>query len=153
MLRHCWVWLKLHSHWPGTDPRWHSQRWPHLKDHRGVSRVTEREEVDRRKTELTVAPPLLNFFFLFLHWLTVLPGHTSHSRGLWQTNRTDSPGGLHILPLDASLPENDKELTISTRRQIFLGELGKYEFFSWTFLNNNVKLQPSLWHETLQNDF
>lgn len=38
--------------------------------------------------------------------LTVPPGHTSHSTGLWQTDRTDSPGDPRILPRDASLPEN-----------------------------------------------
>lgn len=42
-------------------------------------------------------------------FLTVPPGHTSHNRGLWQTDRTDSLSDPHILPLDVSLPEMQKE--------------------------------------------
>lgn len=33
--RHCCVWLKLHSHWPGVERRRHSRRWPQLTHEAG----------------------------------------------------------------------------------------------------------------------
>lgn len=61
-------------------------------------------EYGERRAVPWVPAPLYDLQLIREQRLTVPPGHTSRSTGLWPTDRTDSPGDLHILPPDASPP-------------------------------------------------